>query len=82
MLNEFWFSAAAYGANHDLYMVAAFINLTYPFVTMVPVVLMVEEETLKGKARVCVFSGVGFTVGTLLFLKFIKPLLDIHAVTH
>jgi hypothetical protein len=72
MLLEFWFSMCAWSANHDNYTVAILANLTYPFISMLPMVLLVEEQGLKNKLKIASFNGLGYTFGTILFLYFLK----------
>lgn len=45
-------------------------DLAYPFVSLVSVVLVIEEETLKGKALVALATGVGYAVGAWVFLTY------------
>ncbi len=68
MLLEFWFSMCAWSANNNNYYVAVSANLTYPFISMLPMVLLVEEEGLKNKLKIATFNGLGYAVGTLIFL--------------
>lgn len=77
MLLEFWFSMCAYSANHNNYPLAIGANLTYPFVSMLPMVLLVEEEGLKNKLKVAFFNGLGYATGTVFFLHFLKERLDL-----
>jgi len=70
MLLEFWFSMCAWSANHNNYPVAIFANLTYPFISMLPMILIVEEEGIKNKLKIAFFNGLGYTVGTVIFLFF------------
>ena len=80
ILVEFWFNMCAYAANHNSYPVAIFSNLTYPFVSMVPILLIVEEKTIKEKLKLAMFEGFGYTFGTVIFLAFIKHRLDSFTV--
>ena len=73
LLLEFWFSMCAYAVNHDKYSLAISANLTYPFVTMLPMILIIEQEDLWGKLKIAFYEGVGFAVGTVIFLAFLKP---------
>ena len=68
LLLEFWFSMCAWSANHSNYQVAIFANFTYPFISMLPMILLVEEEGLKNKLKIAFFNGFGYTVGTIFFL--------------
>jgi len=76
MLLEFWFSMCAWSANHQNYIVAILANITYPFISMLPMVLLVEEEGLKNKLKIAFFNGLGYAFGTVLFLYFLKDLID------
>jgi len=76
MLLEFWFSMCAYSANHNNYLLALVANLTYPFVSMLPIILLVDEEGLKNKLKIAFFNGLGYAFGTVLFLYFLKERLD------
>jgi len=76
LLLEFWFSMCAYAANHNNYTLAILANLTYPFVSTLPVILLVAEKTLKDKLKIALFNGIGYAVGTVLFLFFLKDFLD------
>jgi len=76
LLLEFWFSMCAYAANHNNYTLAIAANLTYPFVSMLPMILLVAEKTLKNKLKIALINGIGYTVGTVLFLLFLKDHLD------
>ena len=73
MLLEFWFSMCAYSANHENYALAVGANLTYPFVNMLPIILMIEEQGWGNKARMAGITGAGYAVGTVIFLSAIKP---------
>lgn len=77
MFLEFWFSMCAYSANHSNYPLAIGANLTYPFVSMLPVILLVEENGLKNKLKVAFFNGLGYATGTVFFLYFLKERLDL-----
>jgi len=72
MLLEFWFNMCAYAANHDSYTLGFFANLTYPFVSMIPVVMIVEQKTWKDKTKIAFFEGLGYGIGTIIFLAFLK----------
>ena len=76
ILVEFWFNMCAYAANHNSYPVAIFANLTYPFVAMIPIILIVDEKTIKGRLKVALFEGLGYALGTVVFLSLIKHKLD------
>ena len=77
---EFWFNMCAYAANHNSYPVAIFANLTYPFVAMIPFILIVDEKTIKGRLKVALFEGLGYALGTVIFLSSIKHRLDSFTV--
>jgi hypothetical protein len=68
MLLEFWFSMCAWSANHNNYPVAILANMTYPFISMLPMILLVEEQGLKNKLKIALFNGLGYALGTLIFL--------------
>jgi len=68
LLLEFWFSMCAWSANHNNYTVAILANFTYPFISMLPMILLVEEEGLINKLKIAFFNGFGYTVGTVIFL--------------
>ncbi len=68
MLLEFWFSMCAWSANNNNYIIAVLANFTYPFISMMPILLLVEEEGLKNKLKIAFFNGLGYTVGTIIFL--------------
>lgn len=68
LLLQVWFDACAYAANHSTYLLAIGANLTYPFISMVPIILMIEEDGLRNKAKVGVATGIGYATGTVLFL--------------
>ena len=70
MLLEFWFSMCAWSANHNNYPLAIIANFTYPFISMLPMILLVQEVTLKNKLKIATFNGLGYTVGTVIFLFF------------
>ena len=74
MLLEFWFSMCAWSANNNNYAVAILANLTYPFISMLPMILLVEEEGLKNKLKIASFNGLGYAVGTMFFLLMRKGL--------
>ena len=73
MLLEFWFSMCAYAVNHDNYALAITANLTYPFITLLPMILIVEQAGFVGKIKIAMFEGFGFAVGTVVFLSVLKP---------
>jgi hypothetical protein len=68
MLLEFWFSMCAWSANNNNYTIAVLANFTYPFISMMPILLLVEEDGLKNKLKIAFFNGLGYTVGTIIFL--------------
>jgi len=70
MLLEFWFSMCAWSANNYNFPLAIFANFTYPFISMLPMILLVQEITLKNKLKIAFFNGLGYTVGTVIFLTF------------
>jgi hypothetical protein len=78
MLLEFWFSMCAYAANHDNYPLAIGANLTYPFISMLPMVLLVEENGLKNKLKIACYNGLGYATGTIIFLYFLQDKLNGH----
>lgn len=67
VLLDFWFSMCAWSANHNILLVGIFANITYPFVNMLPVILLIEEEDLKNKLKIALFNGLGYATGAVIF---------------
>lgn len=65
---DIWFDMCAYAANHSSYALGMFANFTYPLISMVPIILVVEEQDFKGKVKVALFEGAGYAVGTAIFM--------------
>lgn len=76
ILLEFWFNLCAYSANHNNIPLGVFANLTYPFISAIPIVLLVEEKGWKAKMKMALVEGFGYGTGTFIFLSFIKQHLD------
>jgi len=76
ILLEFWFNLCAYSANHNNIPLGVFANLTYPFISSIPIVLLVEEKGWKAKMKMALAEGIGYGTGTFIFLSFIKQHLD------
>lgn len=65
---DVWFDMCAYSAAHSAYALGMFANFTYPLISMVPIILVVEEQELKGKIKVALVEGAGYAVGTATFM--------------
>ena len=68
MLLEFWFSMCAWSANNNNYPLTIITNFTYPFISALPMILLIEAQGLKNKLKIAFFNGLGYTVGTIIFL--------------
>ena len=75
-LLDIWFDMCAYAANHSYYVMGILANLTYPLISMVPILLVVEEKQMKNKIKIALVEGIGYAVAisTFMFLRdrFIK----------
>jgi hypothetical protein len=75
-LLDIWFDMCAYAANHSYYTMGVLANLTYPLISMVPILLVVEEKQMKNKIKIALIEGVGYAVAisTFMFVRdhFIK----------
>jgi hypothetical protein len=69
---EFWFNLCAYSANHDNVIMGVISNITYPFIAMIPVILLIEEEGWKNKLKMGLAQGLGYGTGTAIWLTQIK----------
>ena len=76
MMLDFWFNMCAYAANHNFYFLSIIVNLTYPFVAMLPVFLIIEEKEFKNKLKIAVLEGLGYAVASVLFIAFFKSFFD------
>ena len=76
LMLDFWFNMCAYGANHNFYLLSIAVNLTYPFVAMLPVSLIIEEKEFKNKLKVAAWEGLGYAVASVLFIAFFKSFFD------
>lgn len=65
---DVWFDMCAYSAAHSAYALGMFANFTYPLISMVPIILVVEETELKNKVKVALVEGAGYAVGTAVFM--------------
>lgn len=68
MLVDFWLAAHTYSIAHSLLLVAVIINVTFPFISLVSTVLVVEEKTLAGRVRLAAATGVGYATGSTVFI--------------
>lgn len=71
-LVELWLACHAYTVLHRLVLLAALANATYPFVSLAGTILVIEEKTLAGRARLAMWTGLGYAMGSTIFLTFIK----------
>lgn len=67
-LIDFWLAAHTYAIAHALIVLAAVINLLFPFISLVSTVLVVEEKTLAGKLKLAAATGAGYAVGSTVFI--------------
>lgn len=67
-LLQMWFDIAAYAANHKVYVAGLFVGFTYPFIAMVPMILILEAPTVSLRLRIAFFEGLGYMTATGVFL--------------
>lgn len=66
-LLELWFDAAAYSANNSAYVLGVFVSITYPMIAMVPVLLIVDEKSIRDKLKIALLEGFGYATATIAF---------------
>lgn len=67
-LLDVWFDMCAYAANHSNYPLGIFANLTYPMISMIPILLVVEEKNFFNRLKIATVEGCGYAVGITLFM--------------
>ena len=76
LMLDFWFNMGAYIANHNFYILAIIVNLTYPFVSMLPILLIIEEKEFKNKVKIALVEGIGYVFSSVIFIAFFKSYFD------